>query len=575
MPLNTFVAGNSGSMRQLAGSLRTLGSGVEDTATGYHKTRGESETIWEGQAADAFRADADRQGHDADRLAQLHTDLATAVTAFADDLDTVNARMAQARQVADAGQLLVFASLIFPPSDAPPAPPTSVANPTLPGTPSAPNPAAAALHAQQQAAYSEAEAAVNQARNMERTAHQKLLDACKANSTGLDQLCQFPNEWLQTATSPTTPAAAALANAAAAMGNWAAGATEATFEQAVHDGPAAVHGMWMSLTPDQQTELIDRNSNMVGNTDGVPALARDQANRSTLYSKLASLAAVAQPNSKQRQQRQELQDLLDGLDRGGTHRLLLGFNPEANSDRGQAIVANGDPDTADNVLTNVSGTGTQLNSFGNDPRTDEIHKIDTIADLARQTDPNHSTATIAWVDYKTPQFSNLANSPAGESDAIAGQHNLAQFQNGLHVTHQGPPAHNTIVGHSYGSTVVGYAARSGSLPNSDLVFLGSPGVGVDQSNQLHEAPGHVWAATSPGDRIAGGTHYVIYPYVTPGDGNPPPRPDLQPFGVDPTSPAFGARPLPVDPTGGHSDYYQRQSDLQNIANIAVGRSPQP
>ncbi len=46
----------------------------------------------------------------------------------------------------------------------------------------------------------------------------------------------------------------------------------------------------------------------------------------------------------------------------------------------------------------------------------------------------------------------------------------------LRSTHEGHPTHLTAMGHSYGSTVVGEAAKTGGLPGDDIIVQGSPGM---------------------------------------------------------------------------------------------------
>ncbi|HEY2763441.1 MAG TPA: alpha/beta hydrolase [Pseudonocardiaceae bacterium] len=75
------------------------------------------------------------------------------------------------------------------------------------------------------------------------------------------------------------------------------------------------------------------------------------------------------------------------------------------------------------------------------------------------------------------------------------------FQDGLRATHQGPPSHNTVLGHSYGSTVVGYAARDHRIVADDVIFVGSPGVGVEHATDLHLPPSHVWSSHAANDLV--------------------------------------------------------------------------
>jgi hypothetical protein len=48
------------------------------------------------------------------------------------------------------------------------------------------------------------------------------------------------------------------------------------------------------------------------------------------------------------------------------------------------------------------------------------------------------------------------------------------------------------------------------------------------------------------------------------------------FGPDPSLPAFGAQPIPLDPRQhGHSDYYEVDtSGLESLTRILLGRAPE-
>src|SRR5205823_1739984 len=76
---------------------------------------------------------------------------------------------------------------------------------------------------------------------------------------------------------------------------------------------------------------------------------------------------------------------------------------------------------------------------------------------------------------------------------------LHRFQAGLRATHTGPRSHNTVVGLSYGTTVVGLTGHAYGLDADDIVLLGSPGTGVAHAADLGLDPGHVWASTAAHD----------------------------------------------------------------------------
>jgi pimeloyl-ACP methyl ester carboxylesterase len=135
--------------------------------------------------------------------------------------------------------------------------------------------------------------------------------------------------------------------------------------------------------------------------------------------------------------------------------------------------------------------------------------------------------------------------------------NLRRFQAGLRQTHQGNRSHNTVLGHSYGTTAVGYTARdSAGLDADELVLVASPGAGVDYASQLHGiSSGHVWATTAAFDSIR-----LI--------------PDFW-YGNNPCDSAFGAHQFETDwdSDHGHTTYwdgtYQSNSVRRGIAGIVT------
>ena len=98
--------------------------------------------------------------------------------------------------------------------------------------------------------------------------------------------------------------------------------------------------------------------------------------------------------------------------------------------------------------------------------------------------PSEETAAVLWLDYDAPDFLHEAACAGQAQDAGPALH---RFQEGLRATHDGPPARQTVLGHSYGSLVVGTAARDHGLAADALVFVGSPGVGVDRAAELRPA----------------------------------------------------------------------------------------
>ncbi len=185
---------------------------------------------------------------------------------------------------------------------------------------------------------------------------------------------------------------------------------------------------------------------------------------------------------------------------------------------------------------------------------------DHLLNRAEQFAPGQQMSAITWSDYNSPP--DLVSAADGDF-AEQSEGHLAQFQEGLRATHEGPPSHNTVLGHSYGSTLVGYAARDHGLAANDIAFIGSPGVGVDNANELDVPGKHVWSGTAGADII-----HPLTPSLNPfdiGDGA-----KNQWFGMDPSDPQFGGQQLATDPNASHSDYWDRKQSLDAMAEVVAG-----
>ncbi|MBB5856572.1 alpha/beta hydrolase [Amycolatopsis umgeniensis] len=245
---------------------------------------------------------------------------------------------------------------------------------------------------------------------------------------------------------------------------------------------------WNSLSDTAKVALLQGNPGLIGNLDGVPATDRDAANRAVLAREIARL----QGDPKLR----GLEAIRDRLERTEPRAFLLGLDTGGD---GKAIVSAGNPDTALNVATYVPGTGSELAKIGGDlNRSDKMWAAATTAG-------SPSTAVITWLGYDAPD--EITDAASAEY-ADGGKAALAGFQDGLRETHQGPPSHNTVLGHSYGTTVVGHAAGDGGLAADELVFVASPGVGAHDVSELHldgvnqdEIGDHVHATVAEHDMI--------------------------------------------------------------------------
>src|SRR5262249_14003349 len=150
--------------------------------------------------------------------------------------------------------------------------------------------------------------------------------------------------------------------------------------------PYAVRHWWAGLTDEQRRFAVGGFPERVGALDGVPVDARDQANRILLAR--ARLHAGTD--------RETLAGVEPGYARlehpapGAPRAYLLGFSTAGT---GRAVMAIGNPDTADHIATYVPGTFTRLSG---DIR-DHLGRVEAMAADAARFDPGRATATIMWL----------------------------------------------------------------------------------------------------------------------------------------------------------------------------------
>ncbi|GIE79166.1 hypothetical protein Aph02nite_51160 [Actinoplanes philippinensis] len=323
--------------------------------------------------------------------------------------------------------------------------------------------------------------------------------------------------------------------------------------------PAEVRRWWEQWSPAERTWLLVTSPAAFAGADGIPIADRDVANRLLLDDARLELDRMRAAGVD----RGRLRDLRAGLDRltarleeeGGPRAYLIGLGLDG---EGRAVVALGDPDRSAHVLTHVPGMTSDLKSLGG-----ELSRAERVAVRAGELGPAQSASAVLWLDYDAPDFVHAA---ASDRQARAGAPELTRFQEALRVTHEGGPAHQTVLGHSYGSLVVGRAAAAGDLPADSVVFVGSPGVGVDSAAELRFPADRVWSTTSLTDPIQ-------YAAVSPKDVLPDGQRHLW-FGRDPSEPGFGARVFPSQFDAGHLGYWDRGGPaLDALARITLGETP--
>ena len=302
--------------------------------------------------------------------------------------------------------------------------------------------------------------------------------------------------------------------------------------------PDEVAAWWAGLAPAAQSAAIAVAPPALGALDGVPAWARDRANRRLLDRALAdpglparmaaTAAAVARSVAAEEAAGREVQVQL--LDLAGD-RVALGL---------------GDLDAADAVAVLVPG----ILTTPADDLDALIRDAAAVGLAARAAAPGVAVATVAWLGYRTPQSIPAA---ASRVPAWRGGPALASGLAGLDAARAatgGDPVRTTVVAHSYGTVVVDEAADApGDLAADAVVLLGSPGMEQDASALEADA---VYDSGSSGDPVAW----------------------LGWFGRPTWADGFGSTGLPGDAAMGHSDYYDPDfPTLAAIGEVVAGTRP--
>ena len=334
--------------------------------------------------------------------------------------------------------------------------------------------------------------------------------------------------------------------------------------------PKAAVEWWKGLSPQEREEYAALYPDSIGATDGLPSAVRNDANRLALGQELNRLEsiddnylashpgasrsdALASYTPDEAQRMKNLLKLRDTLDDGdaapkGKERYLLGFDSKGD---GKAIIAMGNPDTADNTAVLVPGTNTTMDGVPG-----QLNRIGKLQDDALKWSGGESVAVISWLGYDAPEaavddFNSVITTGRAEDAAP----DLRQFIEGTRAAQGSNHSHVTVIGHSYGSTVVGAAARGDEdLVADDIVVVGSPGMDVDDAGDLNMDPDHVWIGAAKDDPIINwGADKTL--------------------GPDPQDKQFGGHNFVVD-THGHSGYWGDNSEsLDNQGRIIAGRRP--
>lgn len=201
--------------------------------------------------------------------------------------------------------------------------------------------------------------------------------------------------------------------------------------------PREVNAWWHSLDRAARHRLAKERPDLVGHCDGIPTLARDEANRRLLEAEL--------DGGGDRPGLEELRKRIVGLDRvTGLCYFLLGFGGGLDD---EVLLALGDPDSSRRTVVFVPGTG-------------DLDRAMTMARDVHEADPTEETAMVFWLGYAAP--GNAILEPPSLTYAKDASQVLARFLDGLAAVN-GVPDYtvSAVVGHSRGTTVVAVPVRDG------------------------------------------------------------------------------------------------------------------
>lgn len=317
--------------------------------------------------------------------------------------------------------------------------------------------------------------------------------------------------------------------------------------------PSQVAAWWNSLPDDRKQLFMDHRPDEIRHLDGLPAYARDRANKHALDGYLHAdgtyragafeeskeeLSAATEEYNKAKKEylkaasetstnhipadlrekyrkatermrvAQEHYDDLAAIRRqtNDTERTksglppayLLDFDYDKDRQRTTAIVSSGNPDTATHVSTLVPGIGTNV-------RGDLGDYMEINERLRKQTayagiDPNN-VATISYLGYVAPKNEGVDLIQATDiryADRAAPK--LARFEEGLRASAEANNHNfvNTLIGHSYGSTTSGKSMTLVAPGTVDrFIMCGSPGSGVQSIDEYNVPKDHVYVSSIP------------------------------------------------------------------------------
>lgn len=359
-----------------------------------------------------------------------------------------------------------------------------------------------------------------------------------------------------------------------------------------------VNDWWTSLSEDDQNDIIANNPDWIGNLNGVSPAARSEANKNRLDAMKAEIDRQVkefEPKTELQwtgykfeykntsgyeamlQRQKDIDSLRDTFsysenpDKERIHSLLVLDN---SGDHLRAAVGTGDIDAADHVLVYTPGMTTTVagglvtggKEFG--AKVDEVERIMSETGMPDHDDKNteqveETAAGVTWLGYDAPGWDETLTGSDGtvlsDHEAQSAAPDLAGFYDGIQATHTGDP-HLVAAGHSYGSTVTGYASQESDAPD-DIVVWGSPGASTVDASDLNTVPDRMYSASATDDFVAGYGRY---------GGNPTTDPESDFTPLD----TRGHYEDGLQASAGHSLYTKAgTTSLHNLGNILADNEP--
>lgn len=336
------------------------------------------------------------------------------------------------------------------------------------------------------------------------------------------------------------------------------------------DSPYAAATFFAGLASIEAMALAERFPDLIGPTEGAPLHVRYRANHLLALRYLTDLRARRShlentgwaigdwwdPMWSKGEEVADLDRRIADAERWvDEDRQFLTFDPSAD---GRIVEVLGRIETSQHLAIVVPGVGNDLTNYE--------HGFRNYARSLHDELDGADAAVVAWLGYDTPDHLLAATDPEPGEAAAA----LSQLLEGLDnsIDHA---LHTSIIGHSYGSLVTGLTLRVGGRAD-EVVFVGSPGVGVDHVSEFGlPASTRVWASRADADPIQFARDLECLDLV-------PicyPAKDRLYFGSDPTDRSFGAIEFAAGSSSfgnAHSAYFGADSlSLRNLASIVLGQ----